>query len=149
MNLKCPRTITFQPFGPADYEAAYRLWSQCEGIGLSDADARVPLTAYLQRNPGISQVAYDSNLLIGAVLCGHDGRRGYLNHLAVRPAFRRRGVGRGLVERCLAALATIGIAKCHLFLFTINEEGQQFWERCGWTLRQDLKLCSKMLPPPT
>ena len=131
----------------SDYAAVRRLWETCEGVGLNDADRPEALRRYLARNPGMSFVAIDAEQVVGTVLCGHDGRRGYLNHLAVRPEFRRRGLARQLVGHCLAALEREGIAKCHLFIFGTNQEGRRFWRRIGWELRDDLAVASRVLTP--
>jgi ribosomal protein S18 acetylase RimI-like enzyme len=126
-----------------DYQNVISLWKSCEGIGLSNADSTDSLQAYLRRNPGTSFVAKHQNEIIGAVLCGHDGRRGYLHHLAVQPAYRNQGIGRSLVERCVVALQQIEIQKCHLFIFNSNIAGIQFWEKIRWSPRNDLGIVSK------
>jgi N-acetylglutamate synthase len=128
-----------------DYDAVLALWKAAEGVGLSAADERPAIARYLERNPGMSFVACDDGRIVGAALCGHDGRRGYLHHLAVALPCRRRGLGRQLAERCLAALAAVGIDKCHLFVFGGNAAGAAFWKRIGWTLRTDLMILSKQV----
>ena len=148
-----------RPMTPADFAAAHALWQTAGGIGLSATDSRENFDRYLARNPGLSLVAQASRPatpeiagqrparqdgdLVGAVLCGHDGRRGYIHHLAVDPGYRRRGLGRSLVEQCLAGLAAAGIDKCHLFVFTGNPTAQVFWKSIGWELRDDLMTMSK------
>ena len=128
-----------------DYAAVRNLWEACEGVGLSDADQPEALSAYLDRNPGMSCIALWRGQIVGAALCGHDGRRGYLNHLAVNPQHRRQGIARRLVAHCLDALQQIGIAKCHLFIFSTNAEGRNFWRHVGWQLRSDLAVASYSL----
>jgi ribosomal protein S18 acetylase RimI-like enzyme len=128
-----------------DYDAVLALWKAAEGVGLSEADEQPAIARYLNRNPGMSFVACDSRRIIGAVLCGHDGRRGYLHHMVVAPQYRRQGLGRQLAERCLAALAAEGIDKCHLFIFGGNAAGAAFWKRIGWTERTDLAILSKQV----
>lgn len=124
-----------------DYDELLTLWQASDGIGLDDdVDSRAGITAFLARNPGTSHVARDGRRLVGAVLCGHDGRRGYLHHLAVAADGRQRGVGRALVQACLAKLRTAGIRKCNIFLFADNELGEMFWRRTGWHERADLKV---------
>ncbi len=136
-----------QPFEPADYAAVHALWSACEGIGLhDDVDSQAGIIRYLERNPGLSFVGRDGERVVGAVLAGHDGRRGYLHHLAVHPAARRLGLGRELVAAALAALKAQGIGKCHIFVFRDNPEGRAFWESCGWRLREDIDLLSITVP---
>lgn len=139
-------TYDVRPFTIAWHTAAYRLWDACDGVGLCEADSREAIDAYLRRNPGMSFVAVAGQKLVGTVLCGHDGRRGYIHHLAVAPGWRRRGVGRSLVRRSLATLAEAGIRRCHGFVFEDNPEGLAFWEAGGWTLRTELQLISKDVP---
>jgi predicted N-acetyltransferase YhbS len=86
-------SITFREMTIDDYEQAYQLWQACPGGGLSSADSREAITAYLTRNPGMSFVAHDAEKLVGTVMAGHDGRRGYLYHLAVAPSHRQQGIG--------------------------------------------------------
>ncbi len=138
-------TVVIQPMTIADYTAVRALWETCDGVGLNDADQPEAIGAYLQRNPGMSFVARQDGSLVGAVLCGHDSRRGYLNHLAVHPAHRGEGIGRRLVAHCLEALKEAGIAKCHLFIFTNNQAGRAFWRKIGWELRDDLTVASHIL----
>ncbi len=116
---------------------------------LRDVDAREPLIAYLARNPGLNFVALDASAIVGAVLCGTDGRRGYLQHLAVAPAHRRRGIGRALVERCIRALTARGIDKCHLMVVSDNHDAAAFWTRLGWVDRSDVRLMSRTTPGMT
>lgn len=131
-----------EPLTIADYDEVIGLWRRCEGIGLSDADSRENIATYLARNPGMSFLARADGLLAGAVLCGHDGRRGYLHHLAVDARFRRLGLGRRLADRCLAALAAAGIRKCHLFVLEGNEDGLVFWKSAGWQRRTGIAIHS-------
>ena len=118
------------------------LWSSSEGVGLSAADSKENIARYLARNPGLSYVAFDANQLVGAVLCGHDGRRGYIHHLAVMHTHRHRGIGKALVARCIKALKASGIDKCHLFVFSANHDAQVFWEKTGWMHRTELVVMS-------
>lgn len=131
-----------------DYDAVLTLWQATEGMGLDlqDADSRPAVQAYLLRNAGLSFVTQSRERIVGAVLCGHDGRRGYMNHLAVSPAFRGQGLAAGMIEACLAALARAGIAKCSLFVFTDNAPGVAFWSHNGWNNRHDLALFQKKTP---
>ncbi len=125
-----------------DYDEAMALWQITEGMGLRPADKRQHIARYLKRNPGLSFVARDGHRLIGTVLCGHDGRRGYLHHLAVDKAYRKQGIGRALVERALEAMRAIDINKCHLFVIKTNTPAIDFWRRIGWFERNDLVTMS-------
>ena len=122
----------------ADYDAVIDLWRRTEGVGLSTSDARERIEAYLARNPGLSQVAAVEGRIIGAVLCGHDGRRGLLYHLAVDADYRGRGLGRIIVEKALSLLKEQGIEKAYIMVFHQNKEGRVFWETVGWDARADL-----------
>ncbi len=126
-----------------DYDQVLTLWQASEGVGLSDADSEESIACYLERNPDISFVAHDGEHLVGAVLCGHDGRRGYIHHLAVSQSHRRQGLGRALVERCLSALRRDGIDKCHIFVFADNRDTIAFWKSIGWTQRVELIVMSQ------
>jgi putative acetyltransferase len=137
--------MDIKPFNIDRYDEVYALWDRCSGVGLSSADERDRIAGYLARNPGMSFLALDGPVVVGVVLGGHDGRRGYVHHLAVDDDHRRQGIGRQLVERCLQALEAEGIQKCHLFIFHENEGGIAFWQAQGWTLRQDILVMSKHL----
>ena len=137
--------ITVAEFTIDAYEQVYSLWETCEGIGLSSTDSRPSIQIYLERNPGLSLMAHDGPTVVGTILCGHDGRRGYIHHLAVQSAYRRQGIGRLLVDKSLAALQSCGIQKCHLFIFHDNASGIEFWERIGWTYRQDIGVVSLII----
>ncbi len=137
-------TFTISPFTIDRYEEAITFWKETEGIGLSEADSEDNIRFYLKRNPDMSFIAKDrEGIILGAVLCGHDGRRGYIHHLAVRQGLRRQGIGRKLVQECLSRLKATGIQKCHIFIFHDNFNGINFWKRLGWTLREDLQIISK------
>lgn len=140
-----PSHVEIEAFSIDAYDRVLALWQQCEGMGLSQADSRQAIEVYLNRNPGMSLIASAAGMVVGAILCGHDGRRGYIHHLAVHPDYRRRGLGRTLVERSLDALKRAGIDKCHIFVFNNNHAGVAFWRTMGWTPRSDLGLMSKDL----
>ena len=135
-----------RPMTIADYDAVVRLWEATEGVGLNESDRPAPIASFLARNPGLSQVTLDGDTIVGAVLCGHDGRRGYLHHLAVARTHRKRGLGKALVESCLADLARLGIPKCNIFLFADNTAGGVFWEHHGWAKRPDLLVMQNGVP---
>lgn len=123
---------------PADYDAVMALMRQTPGISLRDADSREATARYLERNPGLSFVCEDDGRLVGCVMCGHDGRRSYLQHLLVLPDWRRRGIAGGLVAHCLDGLERIGIAKCHIDVLKTNTPAMAYWEGAGWQLRTDI-----------
>jgi putative acetyltransferase len=140
-------SVRIRPFRPSDYDEAHALWKETEGIGLSESDARGAIGQFLRRNPGLSLVATSGGRVIATVLCGHDGRRGYLHHLAVSRKWRLLGIGRKLVAACLGKLHAEGIPKCNLFLYASNLPGRVFWRRLGWNVRSDLRLVQRGTAP--
>ncbi len=141
-----PDGVIVRDFTLADYDAAITLWRASEGIGLNESDTRDAIAAFLDRNPHLSLAAFDRNrALVGAVLCGHDGRRGYLHHLAVAVAYRRKGLGRALANSCLFRLKALGILKCTIFLYAHNTSGRAFWLQHGWATRDDLVVVQRPL----
>jgi ribosomal protein S18 acetylase RimI-like enzyme len=127
-----------------DYDSVVALWRSIPGIGLhEDSDSRRAIVRYLKRNPGLSFIACVGTAVVGAVLSGHDGRRGYLHHLAVAASHRKIGIGKALVSRCLRSLARQHIAKCNIFLFRSNANGRLFWQHIAWNLRRDLSVLQK------
>lgn len=127
-----------RPLHAGDFEEVRRLWAVTEGLGVGPGDAPEDVGRFLRRNPGLSLVALDGGAIVGAVLCGHDGRRGHVYHLAVARSHRRRGVGEDLVRRCLAALRAEGIERVLIRVKTDNEGARKFWAAVGGTLRDDL-----------
>ena len=125
-----------------DYDDAYALWQSCEGIGLSDADSHCGIEEFLNQIPVLSFTAHTDACLAGTVLCGSDGRRGYLYHLAVDPSCRRMGIGQALMERSLSALRARGIQRCHIMVFKDNTNGLAFWQSVDWKLRKDIAILS-------
>ena len=130
----------------ADYNSVYALWMSCPGMGLNDVDdSEEGIRRYLERNPDTCFAAEEDGRIVGAILTGHDGRRGYIYHTAVAPDCRRRGVGKKLAEAALAALRDAGITKVALVAFSRNEAGNAFWEKLGFTARDDLVYRNKAL----
>ena len=128
------RTMTIE-----DYEGVYELWINTPGMGLNTTDDSYDgIGKYLKRNPDTSFVAIEEGRIIGIILAGHDGRRGYIHHTAVLPEYRRKGIGKALLENAMKALEAQGISKVALVVFVRNEDGNAFWENMGFTEREDL-----------
>ncbi len=122
-----------------DYDQVRALWMTIKGFAIrSIDDSRVGVERFLMRNPTTSVVAVEDEIVVGAILCGHDGRRGCLYHVCVNPAYRRRGIGKAMVVFCMDALRQEQINKVSLIAFTKNDIGNAFWNKMGWTKRQDL-----------
>ena len=137
--------IEYRLMNIEDYEQAYDLWILC-GNGLNNKDdSREGIDRYLKRNPTTSFVAVCEEKVVGVILCGHDGRRGIIQHACVSPEYRRFGIGSKLVDLALEALKDEGINKVLLVAFKKNEGGNKFWESQGFTLREDLNYRNKAL----
>ncbi|WP_129867785.1 GNAT family N-acetyltransferase [Bifidobacterium pseudolongum] len=131
---------------PDDYDAVHACWMACTGMGLNTIDdSREGIARYLKRNPNTCFVSEHDRTITGAILAGHDGRRGYIYHTAVNPAYRHQGIGTALVNAALHALANEGIIKVALVVFSRNDAGNAFWERLGFTARGDLTYRNKAL----
>lgn len=128
-----------------DYDEIYELWRSTSGIGLSNADKKENIHKFLIKNKGLCYVCRHENKIIGTILCGHDGRRGYIYHVTVADEYRRKGIGQTLVEKSLSSLKKAGINKCHLFVITDNTAGNDFWASTGWVRREDIFVYSKLI----
>lgn len=129
-----------------DYEELYALWKSCAGMGLNDLDdSKEGIAGFLNRNPDTCFIAADKDRIIGAIMSGNDGRRGYIYHTSVHPDHRKRGVARRLVEKVMEALKGLGINKVALVVFERNREGNAFWERTGFSAREDLVYRDKAI----
>ncbi len=130
-----------------DYDALWQCWSNEPGIALYECDTRQGIAAYLQRNPDLSVLievegADGASCIIGSLLCGHDGRRGFVHHMWIAAAYRRQGLAETLFKEASARLAAIGIQKTHLFVQDANGSAQEFWHAIGCEEREDLRLFS-------
>ena len=131
--------MNIRPMTIHDYDQLRALWLSTPGMGLNDLDdSREGIARFIARNPRTSFVATEGLDVIGAIMCGHDGRRGYIYHACVRADRRGEGVGRALAEAALNALRAEGIHKVALVVFQRNGKGNAFWEKLGFTAREDL-----------
>lgn len=139
--------LTYRQMVIGDYGQVRALWESDPGVGVSEADSRENVRRFLKCNRETNFVALQGKRIVGGVLCGNDGRRGYLYHLIVDQDARERGIGGRLIELCLDALKKKGIDKCHLFVFDTNELAVEFYRNAGWLERDDLKIFSKGTGP--
>ena len=131
--------VTVRSMQIEDYDRVYALWMTIHGFSIRTIDdSREGVERFLKRNPGISVVAEMDGRVVGAILCGHDGRRGCLYHVCVHEDYRMHGIGRAMVVHCMNALQQEGINKVSLIAFTKNDIGNAFWKQIGWTKREDL-----------
>jgi len=124
--------ITTREFSIDDYDAALELWKRVEGLEIAEGDDRESVAQFLARNSGLSRVASDASTIVGVALCGHDGRRGHIYHLAVDPKYQGLGLGKRLVDECLDGLSRAGIQRAIILVAHDNPRGREFWKRCGW-----------------
>lgn len=129
-----------------DYEKVYALWLSCTGMGLNETDdSKEGIERYLKRNPETCFVAEKQDEIVGVILAGHDGRRGFIHHTAVSPLHRKEGIGTKLSDEALRALKNEGITKVALVAFKRNQQGNEFWEKHGFQVREDLNYRNKAL----
>jgi ribosomal protein S18 acetylase RimI-like enzyme len=122
-----------------DYDKVFALWKTIKGFGIRSVDAsKEGIERFLKWNPGLSVVAEEDGKIVGAILCGSDGRRGCLYHVCVHKDYRRRGIGKTMVVWCMEKLKELQINKVSLIAFTQNDVGNAFWKEIGWTKREDL-----------
>ena len=131
--------FTIRTMRKEDYDQVYDLWMSIHGFSIrSIDDSREGVARFLRRNPDTSVVAVADGKVVGAILCGHDGRRGCLYHVCVREEYRMHGIGKAMVVACMNALKKEEISKVSLIAFTANDVGTAFWKRSGWTKREEL-----------
>ena len=122
-----------------DYDEAYELWFCTAGMGMRSLDDSLEgIARFLTRNPNTCFVAEADNQIAGIILCGHDGRRGYIYHAAVKTDYQKRGIGKALVEAALCALKEERINKAALVVYSANDAGNKFWKSIGFEKRDDL-----------
>lgn len=130
--------IRIRPMTIEDYDAVYEVWKSISGFGIrSIDDSKEGIARFILRNPGLSVVAERDGMIIGSILCGHDGRRGCLYHVCVRKEYRMLGIGQQMVAFCKEALRKEGINRINLIAFTSNEIGNKFWQTLKWKYRTD------------
>jgi ribosomal protein S18 acetylase RimI-like enzyme len=124
--------IVTREFFIDDYDAVLELWQTVEGLEVAEGDNKEGVAQFITRNPGLSRVAIDGTKIVGIAMCGHDGRRGHIYHVAVDPAYRRYGLGRRLVQEGLDGLRQLGIPRVIILVADYNLGGAEFWKRAGW-----------------
>ena len=126
----------------SDYEGVTSLWQNSDGVKLRDADSAAGIEKYLKRNPGLSFIAEENNEIIATVMSGHDGKRGYIQHLSVKKELRNLGIATRLVSNCISALKKEGILKSHIHILNDNELAKKYWSNRGWNKRNDIEVYS-------
>ena len=142
--------MTIRKMSISDYEKVYSIWISCKGMGLNNLDdSREGIERFLLRNPETCFVAEADETVVGVIMAGHDGRRGYIYHTAVLPEYRNRRIAAKLVENAMSAMKNAGINKVALVVFDRNEGGNAFWEKMGFTVRGDLIYRNKSIAEMT
>ena len=145
-RLEKSRKTIIRVMNTEDYDRVYALWMSCKNMGFNNLDdSRQGIEKYLKRNPSTCFVAEQDDAIVGVILAGHDGRRGFIHHMAVAEDCRRQGIATDLLDQALAALKEEGINKAALLVFNRNEAGNVFWERQGFTARDDVTYRNKTL----
>ena len=124
--------IDTREFTIPDYDAAVHIWQRVEGVEIAEGDDRKGIAEFLARNPGLSRVAIDGPAIVGVALCGYDGRRGHIYHLAVDPTYQGRGLGKRLLSECLDGLRSVRVQRVIILVADDNQRGSEFWKRYGW-----------------
>ncbi|HEY1405578.1 MAG TPA: GNAT family N-acetyltransferase [Spirochaetota bacterium] len=137
--------IEYRELVSRDFDQAMSLWSNTEGMGIRGSDNARDFSRFLSRNPAMSFAAVREGKIVGTIMCGHDGRRGYIYHLAVAVAHRRQKIASRLVTLAMSSLEREEIEKCTLFVFDTNLNGSEFWSDLGWVKRNDLLIFQKDL----
>jgi ribosomal protein S18 acetylase RimI-like enzyme len=124
--------VSTREFRITDYDAALQLWHRVEGLEIAEGDDKEGIAQFLARNSGLSRVALEGSTIVGVALCGHDGHRGHIYHLAIDPGYQGCGLGKRLLDECLDGLRRAGIKRVIIMVADDNERGTKFWERVGW-----------------
>lgn len=136
---KSAADVKIRPMKTEDYPRVFALWKTIKGFGIRSVDdSKEGVERFIRRNPDISMVAECGKEIIGAILCGHDGRRGCFYHVCVREDYRKQGIGKAMAVMAMKALQEEHINKVCLIAFKKNEVGNSFWKSVGWTFREDL-----------
>jgi len=128
-----------------DIPSSIELWKNMKGLAIRGSDNIRDLSEHVKMNPKHNFVAMSDDQLIGTVLGGFDGRRGYIYHLAVHQDFRRKNIAKELMERCFQSFREINVTKCHMMVLKDNTEAQEFYARIGCELRNEILVYSKTL----
>ncbi|MGM9616338.1 GNAT family N-acetyltransferase [Butyricicoccus sp.] len=139
--------ISYEPLTADRIDACIAFWQQIEGVHLhtNGEDTQEGIQAYLLRNPDCSYIAVENGTIVGAVLAGHDGRRGFINHLAVHPSYRKQGIGTALMHLTEQAFCRNGMHKCALFVLKENTKAAEFYQNIGWSEETIVNVFSKII----
>ena len=131
-------TFNLRNMKPSDYASVRELWETIPGLRLEEADTEEAIHRYLARNRTLSFVALVDDNIIGSVLCGEDGRRGYLQLLCVSEKHQGKGIGKQLLKAAIEKFSLLELFEVRIFVLKNNKHGTDFWESQRWELREDI-----------
>lgn len=138
--------ITIREMKTGDYDKVYALWKTIRGFVIRRLDdSREGVERFLRRNPTTSIVAEADGAIVGAILCGQDGRTGCLYHVCVKEEYRKHGIGKSMTTAVMEALRAEQITKVNLIAFKKNDVGNSFWKSVGWVFREDVNYYDFLL----
>ncbi len=129
------------------YAEACDIWKNTPGLGLTTGDSKDAIQRYLEQNKGMSLVCIDreKNIIAGTILCGHDGRRGIIYHLAVREEYRGQRIGITLLNMGIKKLKQANIVRVMAFVKEDNDSGSEFWLKHGFRKRELIPYSKDLL----
>jgi ribosomal protein S18 acetylase RimI-like enzyme len=127
-----------------DYPIVRELW-QASGLELRPGDDLEDIKLKLQRDPDLFLVAEQADKIVGSVIGGWDGRRGWIYHLAVSPDHQRKGIGAGLVRELEKRLTAKGARIVNAQVHKLNEKSSTFFKSMGYDERSHLVMIGKQL----
>jgi ribosomal protein S18 acetylase RimI-like enzyme len=140
-----PVSYTYRDMVTSDYEAVRNLWSDSGFTIRPITDSQDGIQRLLVRNPGLSVVALNGDQLVGCALGSHDGRRGFMQHVAVSPVQRGHGIAKRMIDVCLERFRALELGWVHLDVEDANDAAMSFWLKSGWTPRNNLTRLSLCL----
>ncbi len=136
--------VSFRLFEESDYDDVHSLWIR-SGLKLSLSDNREELLKFAEFNKDSFFLLIHDGDIIGVVFAAYDGRRGYINHLAVDPKFQGHGFGKLLMDKSMEFYNSIDCVKVHLMIEKDNSQVIKFYNNRDWHIRDDLILMTKTL----
>lgn len=135
--------MTIRPYAPADEAAVIALW-QASGLVRPQNDPKKDIARKLRVNPEWFLVAEQDGRIVGAVMAGYEGHRGWINYLAAEPSRRRTGIGRRLMEEAEKLLRAAGCPKINLQVRPDNPDVLEFYRRIGFTVEGAISLGKRL-----
>jgi ribosomal protein S18 acetylase RimI-like enzyme len=135
--------VIIRPFQPADEAGVISLWEACDLVKPQN-DPRKDIMRKLRVNPEWFLVASSDGRIVGAVMAGYEGHRGWINYLAVDPTRRRSGVGRTLMAEAERALRAAGCPKINLQVRPENKGVVAFYEAIGFSVEGVISLGKRL-----